>query len=57
MKTYQIFLANGETWRVRGAIMVVNKKTGQSIIYSLYEVVNTNIVAVIPSSALVAVVS
>ena len=57
MKTYEIFLTTGHIYRVEGMIINVDENTGQSIIYSENNPVYTKIVAVIPSTASVRVVS
>lgn len=57
MKTYEIFLITGHIYRVEGMIINIDKNTGQSIIYSENNPIYTKIVAVIPSTASVRVVS
>lgn len=57
MKTYDIILTNGLIYRVEGIIIRVDENTGQSIIYSENIPGYTKIVAIVPSTALVIVVS
>jgi hypothetical protein len=55
MKTFDIFLADGNFYKVEGMIICVDENTGQAIIYSENNPVYTNIVAIIPPTASVRV--
>lgn len=48
---------DGKTFVITGAMMVVNDETGQTIVYGKNDPTYKNIVAVIPASAVVIVVS
>lgn len=55
MNKYNIILSNGVKSSVYGKAMRQNEKTGQMIIYFTDEITSKNVVAVVPSDALIIV--
>jgi len=51
MKIYDIFLATGQTFRVKGMMLQRDEETGQTTIYSTNNPTYIYIVAIIPSTA------
>lgn len=55
MKKFKIILHNGDTYEVKGMLVIPNDETGQSVIYSKNDPSNLNIAAVVPADALIIV--
>jgi hypothetical protein len=55
MRNFKIILHNGDTYEVKGMLLIPNDENGQSVIYSKIDPLKLNIVAVVPADALVIV--